>query len=381
MSAADELAKSIAEQLSEDSSNFNGFSIAKDLCVLFNLEESNPSCRNLLFQAVELREKFGSSAQVLDGLLRRVGLFPYLSPDSLSFADLLAYEANRPEGFQENIVFHRAQSLVFRLLMEGQNVALSAPTSFGKSLIVDGIVASNKFKNIVIVVPTLALIDETRKRLTQRFGNRYKIITQVGQAKADRNIFVFTQERVLDYPDLSGTDFFVIDEFYKLLPKGKSDARSHLLNNAFYLLAKTGAQFYMLGPNILGLAEQDHLSIDIRFINEPNFHTVATKVHRYNGKLDPVLATIELCKLIDSQTIIFCRSPNRAIEVTKALIEAGVGTDEDLQPEASAWVGESYHPEWHFAKALSRGIGVHHGSGEGGNKESYAYFCLDTVVQ
>jgi hypothetical protein len=43
------------------------------------------------------------------------------------------------------------------------------------------------------------------------------------------------------------------------------------------------------------------------------------------------------------------------------LVASGV---EEVRPElaaASAWVGEHYHPNWHFAEALAHGIGVHHG--------------------
>jgi replicative superfamily II helicase len=42
----------------------------------------------------------------------------------------------------DEIVFHRVQAEVYARLMEGENVVLSAPTSFGKSLIIDAVVAS-----------------------------------------------------------------------------------------------------------------------------------------------------------------------------------------------------------------------------------------------
>src|SRR5690606_19991022 len=118
---------------------------------------------------------------------------------------------------------------VYRLLMGGENVILSAPTSFGKSLIVDALIASGKYLNIVVVVPTIVLIDETRRRLVERFRNHFKVITHLGQARADRNILVLTQERVVDFPDLGKVDLFVIDEFYKLDPRRDPD-RAYLLN-------------------------------------------------------------------------------------------------------------------------------------------------------
>ena len=112
---------------------------------------------------------FNGHHGILDALIRELGLFPYLEQDELSLPDLLAYEYHRPLNYDEPIVFHREQALVYRRLLAGDNVILSAPTSFGKSKVIDAIIASRKHRHIVVIVPTLALIDETRRRLA-RFG-------------------------------------------------------------------------------------------------------------------------------------------------------------------------------------------------------------------
>lgn len=92
--------------------------------------------------------------------------------------------------------------------------------------------AKRVYRNIVIVVPTLALLDETRRRLTQ-YSDQYKIITHSTQNPAERNIFVHTQERVVDNEHIQNADFFVIDEFYKLDPVEDSE-RAQTLNLAFH---------------------------------------------------------------------------------------------------------------------------------------------------
>jgi hypothetical protein len=97
------------------------------------------------------------------------------------------------------------------------------------------------------------LIDETRRRLS-RYRNYYKIITHASQHSAEHNIFILTQERVLELPSIEQIDFFVIDEFYKLSPGRGEDERCALLNQVFYRLIKTGKQFYMLGPGISGIS-------------------------------------------------------------------------------------------------------------------------------
>lgn len=109
------------------------------------------------------------------------------------------------------------QFQVFDLLKAGRNVVLSAPTSMGKSAIVDSLLGLRSFKRVVLVVPTVALADETRRRLQERFGDTYQIIHHSSQkSHRDWVVYVLTQERVNERDDIEDIDIFVIDEFYKL---------------------------------------------------------------------------------------------------------------------------------------------------------------------
>ena len=118
-------------------------------------------------------------------LLRKAGLFPYikkyfptLSPEKELVLDI--YRSN----FDDNFIFHSMQAKVFKLLTSGQNVVLSAPTSMGKSAIVDALIAERKFSTIVIVVPTIALIDETRRRIQKKFGHERLVAGKFGHSEA-----------------------------------------------------------------------------------------------------------------------------------------------------------------------------------------------------
>ncbi|MBM7331898.1 DEAD/DEAH box helicase [Agrobacterium sp. S2] len=101
--------------------------------------------------------------------------------------------------------------------MSGENVILSAPTSFGKSLVVDAILAAGRYRNAAVVVPTIALMDETRRRLA-KLADRYKVITHGSQRRGERNLYVMTQERLLELGDIPDLDFFVIDELLQARP-------------------------------------------------------------------------------------------------------------------------------------------------------------------
>ena len=346
--------------LQSDSVQTQAFRILQQLCRHASLDASEPRLQDLVLLALEQRERLGSSRPILDALVRRVGLFPYLDPSELSTADQLAYELHRPPGMGEEVVFHHSQARVFQRLLDGESIVLSAPTSFGKSLITDAVIAARKFKNLLILVPTIALIDETRRRLVERFSPEYKIITHATQETADRNIFVMTQERALELKGLSSIDFFVIDEFYKLSPGREGDDRCILLNHALYKLIKTKAQFYMLGPNILGLAEGLEERLDCTFVHEP-VKTVRSQIHYLKGTEDRLSDVEAICAKLEGPTIVFCRSPKRAAEIALRLSENSKDVFDERLAGATRWLGENYHSDWHFVKALRAGIGVHHG--------------------
>jgi hypothetical protein len=318
--------------------------------------------REIAIRLVEHRDALGGNARILDGVLRRLGLFPYLDVEEIGARNLLAFEAHRPFDMPNDLVFHRMQGEVYRRLMDGQNIVLSAPTSFGKSLVIDALISSGKYRNVVVVVPTIALIDETRRRL-YRFAPEYKVITHVSQPYGEKNLLVLTQERVLDLETLPDIDLFVVDEFYKLSPEREQlPDRAYLLNQAFQRLYRTGAQFYFLGPNIRALAAgipEDFFG-RIEFI-KTGVSTVALDEITIEGGDDPHGVLVDLCRSFDEPTLIYCQSPRSARSVLKSLVDSGIGFPDSSLDRAVEWIGRTYHPEWSVCEGLARGIGVHHG--------------------
>lgn len=253
--------------------------------------------------------EFQGLESMISGLIRQVGLFPYMDEENLSFKDAIAHEIHRPVGFSENIVFHHAQAEVYYALLRGENIILSAPTSFGKSLIIDSVIASQRHSNIIIIVPTIALIDETRKRLS-KFKDSYKIITHPSQSFGKRNVFILTQERAVEIIPEIDVDFFVIDEFYKLSPQKTDEERCHVLNQVFYTLVKKGAQFYLLGPNIERVTTALLDNVKFKFIRT-DYKTVVSERHpvRIKEGQESIDRLIEISSSLDEPTLIFCQSP------------------------------------------------------------------------
>jgi len=350
----------IRESLSHPSAiSRNAFGVLSNICRLVDEADQAQVSQELILRALENRKRFGSASVILDSLVRQVGLFPYLDPAELGTADQIAWEFNRPANMPPEIVFHEPQARIYRALMDGDSVILGAPTSFGKSLVTDAIIASGKFRDVLIVVPTIALIDETRRRLSQRFKGLYKVVTHTSQAPADRNLFVLTQERVLEREVIERAEFVVIDEFYKLSPERLEDERCARLNEVFYRVVKAKKQFYLLGPNIQGISERSTRKLKCREFNE-EYRTVVSEIHNVDPGKDPLKTLVALCGKLTDSTIIFCSSPGSATKVVQALIPSVVA-GADAATSAAQWVAANYHPDWHFTKALQKGIGVHHG--------------------
>ncbi|MBW3244314.1 DEAD/DEAH box helicase [Epibacterium sp. DP7N7-1] len=345
------------------------FQALKNIVALTNKASTHFQGRDLVIRSLANFEAFSDvGQQLLASLVRSTGLHPYLSRflHQKSFEDRLAYEMHSSVVADQKVTLHSEQSKVLNLLLSGENVIFSAPTSVGKSLIVDAYISQKMPNKAVIIVPKIALIDETRRRFLNKFGETCKVITHPSQEANSEacNLYVLTQERVLDRDDLDDVDFFVVDEFYKLnIPSDKKDRdRSVDLNLAFSRLASTGSQFYLIGPNIQsvnGIHKYYHCFI------QTYFSTVAVDIKNFDlpAKGSARKKLIELCESFNPPTIIYCQSPSKAAEVARYLIEELILPDISETQEAAQWISQEYHEEWIVHHAIRKGIGIHHGGG------------------
>ncbi|WP_454773700.1 DEAD/DEAH box helicase [Janthinobacterium tructae] len=319
--------------------------------------------RELVIRVLDRREELDADHRhILDELAIQVGLHPYVNNlEGLSLRGALAHASNRAEGDMEDFVLHSAQSRVLNLLLEGMSVILSAPTSFGKSLLIDLAISAKNYSNVILIVPTLALVEETRRRMA-RFSHTHNIVTTSNQKIGERNIFVFTQERYLSsQAEIPPPDFFVIDEFYKLSIQNDG-GRATQLNQAFLRLVDTGAQFYLLGPAIGSIPSVVGLKTNCVFIVE-KFQTVAIELHTISKKPNKDFAFAALLDELKGQTLVYCQSPASTRKVLKAYLDnRPIPITEDIElVEAAEWTAANYHEEWLVSVALMHGIGIHHG--------------------
>lgn len=372
--------------------------------------EAELSARKIVIHVLNNWGKIDKNLYVVwADLIETLGFYPYIQKNSsdlkiMSFADDVRMSYFKSD-FLKNTYLHKEQKKISNYLLSGKNIIASAPTSFGKSLLIEEIVASKKYKNIVIIQPTLALLDETRLKL-KKYADDYKIIVRTSQPYSEdkRNLFLLTAERVMEYEPLPQIDFLIIDEFYKLSLRRKDD-RADTLNNAFLkVVNKFHPRFYFLGPNIDGITDgfaekydaifykSDFSLVDCNVIDKSNLINWSNS----DKQIDKEKITI-LCELLDElrneQTLIYCSTPARARRMAKVYLEylQRIEREKNNQLPLIEWINKNVSPEWSLAKELQYGVAIHDGSLQkhiGASIIKYfnegrlnCIFCTSTIIE
>lgn len=329
-------------------------------------ENKETEARNRLIRLLGSlgKEKQGYSP-LLNHLIRELGLYPYLQLETSDWQDRFVFESFKVDiGIGESVTLHSEQSLVLKHLLEGTNLAISAPTSFGKSLIIDAYIAIKKPKNVLILVPTIALTDETRRRLGKKFSTSYKIVTTTEVELSERNILIFPQERAINYCDkIKELDLLVVDEFYKASFAFDKD-RSPALLKAMLKLGEKAAQKYYLAPNISKINDNP-FTRDMEFLSL-DFNTVfLEKYELYDDiKRDAQKKNDALLGILGEQaskSLIYAGSHSNIGSVGTLLLENVGEEDSELLSDFSAWLATNYHPNWQLTALVKRGVGIHTG--------------------
>lgn len=313
-------------------------------------------------------------------IVEAVGFYPYIEKnrDTMTIQSL-ADEVRQKTHLSDNLpdtYMHKEQKKLSDYLLSGKNVVASAPTSFGKSLLIEEVVASGKYSNIVIIQPTLALLDETRLKL-KKYAEKYKIIVRTTQPPSEEkgNLFLLTAERVMEYDLFPHIDFLIIDEFYKLSLR-RIDDRADALNNAFLKIVNTfNAHFYFLGPNIDGITEgfaqkynaifykSDYSLVDCNVIDlSDGIDTNLNQKALDKTKLPKLLSLLD--SLENDQTLVYCSAPARARRFAREYWNhlCAQGKAPKYQIPLVEWITQNVSSNWSLGKSLEYGIAVHDGS-------------------
>jgi len=350
------------ESLSGEPLKRRVFAILRQAALAVNETEiDDPRLLEVVPRLAELllkREELKTFREACSALARATGLWNYIDKETADLADrVVAETVTVPE--LEGLTLHREQIAALNDLFEGKNLILSAPTSFGKSLLIDALLASGRYRRVAIVLPTIALLDEFRRRLRRRFRDTFNVVMHPGDKPSDGPvIFLGTQERLINRTDLGTIDLTVVDEFYKLDPN-RRDERSVTLNAAVYKLLGRSRQFFFLGPNIDGVQVSPEGRWKFEFLRT-RFSTVAVDTFDLTAVDDKRARLLEeIGEDINWPALVFVSSPDKANRLATEAAEQ-MAVSETSTP-FSEWLRENVGGGWPLVKAVEYGFAVHHG--------------------
>ena len=338
-----------------------------------------PEGRQIIIHILDIWESVNEQIKpIWLDLIENAGFYPYyiekIQGDSTDLYKS-SFQQNMRMAFYKssnlpNIYFHKEQKNIELDLSLGKNIAVSAPTSFGKSLLIEEMVARKKYDNILIIQPTLALINETRKKLN-KYRDYYNIIVNSNQEPSNKNIFILTAERVVEFVNLPHIDFFVIDEFYKISGNRK-DSRIDALNIALLKVMGDNPQAMFLTPTIDALSTKFQKKYNVIFYKTDyslvNTNYIEIRTSKKNVLKSGKKKKTRLFKLLseqlkDQSTIVYVKSPTEAYKLANEYLEylGDKASIKNPHLDIYEWMDNNVSKKWSLKKMLRCGIGAHNG--------------------
>lgn len=290
-----------------------------------------------------------------------------------------------------NALFSDQQIELEEFVREGEesDLVMVAPTSYGKSQLITDFCTRNPQTNICIVVPTKALIAQTRRRLLENLSedDRRPVLTHPESYRSEIKSFVavFTQERLLrfltEHPT-AGLDHVIVDEAHNLLEMGDREVLlSQVLILARSKFPELKFQFYtpfLVDPNNLKLRhaamETRNFKVEEKMKTE-RFYKVNYPTNRELRQYDPyfdkllvsaeeVPDTLELFieQRSSEKNIIYINSPKKIEIFARNFCAHQKEVDSEEIDLVCKSISDYIHQDYNLVSALRAGLVYHHGS-------------------
>lgn len=273
------LARELGQPLAEEVSQDDAVRLIRAAAVLAC--SSDPEHRRQAYQsATTAYEVVGSETlpmqQALRVVLSRLGNFPALGtrgdvrdagghlPLELVVEEFGLADQRRVTLREKPVLLTNFQHELWHKLGNGANVAVGAPTSAGKTFVLQGHLArlfeDAADRTVIYLVPTRALIAQVSRDLASMFRSTAgapEIVTvplDGDQPLPRRAILVMTQERVrlmlTSHPDLVAT-IVIVDEAHSIADRGRGVLLQWVVDDL--LSRKPDAQLLFASPGIRNL--------------------------------------------------------------------------------------------------------------------------------
>lgn len=385
---------------------FNDLIRFSDILSYSETDEGRNTSYKILSLLYEYDSEFDGFKTSFKAILIKLGNFPGITRLEKSTQAVLqmplerAYEEHIKKDLQKvpdsKLIFTDAQYEIFEHLKKNKHFSFSGPTSLGKSFIFESfikdlIINEGIKDNIVILVPTRALINQCVQKLKNEFSDitHYEIlahpkIPEFIRSKGSNYIFVFTPERLISYISDNKNppvEYLFIDEAHKII--SEKDTRNPLYYHAILQAQKRSIKLFFASPNISN--PEVYLKLFERSTDE-SLHTNESPVAQNKYFLDLNKSKIKvfgefrnsdididnvnhygffdwLMKLSkgDNKSIVYCNSKvltrEHALNFSKLLSPKN---DTRLN-ELITLIQESIHNDYYLIDCLKKGVAFHFG--------------------
>lgn len=280
------------------------------------------------------------------------------------FSKQIEYQKERDQlkHSEKKISFAPEQKEIYEQILDEANdkLIISAPTSFGKTMLIKEYIYNEQPDRVVFIVPTNSLADELIDDFVDIYTELgYTIYDTVKEDKAveTKSIFIGTQEKFYQiYQERKmSIDLFVIDEAYKL-GDDLNGSREVILNRIFVDTLNKAKRTILLLPLVNSINGALHLNFKIL---QSDYSPVAKNfIKKDNSDFDSFIIE-KIIENKDSNLVYF----NSPIDLEKFYLNycKQLNSNNELSLKWIKRVEDDFHPEWTPIKSLKNGIGIHYG--------------------
>lgn len=271
---------------------------------------------------------------------------------------------------------------------DSMDVVVVAPTSYGKSELISKFCNRNPNQIICVVVPTKALLAQTKQRLLSGLadGDTRRVIThaEMFHGGSEKFIAVLTQERLLrfftEHPDLR-FDTLVVDEAHNLLGE---DQRSLLLAKVVILHKRKNEEssvkfltpflnneenirprYIELTPKNFSVREslkaERYTVVDFRSGDEKKYDQYFDKFW-LKGMIEDTSEEAYIIRTSARKNIIFFNSPKKIERFVGSFINFLMPVGSKALDRVCETISDFLHTEYLLVNGLRKGVLYHHGS-------------------
>jgi len=303
----------------------------------------------------------------------------------------------------ENIFFTDSQFELYSKLINTLEYSFSGPTSMGKSFIIKAfikkVMKNNPPENLVILVPTRALINQFTIDLKEEIRQlskvyKYRILTNSNISDFSENelhnyILILTPERLISYLSQESNPpigFIFVDEAHKLT--NEKDSRSVTTYTAIEKTIKKygNIKLYFASPNVsnpeifLKLFNRNNVNSSFQTNESPVSQNLFfidllnNKIELIQGKNNTTIESDALFKKVNNTTdliqhlgkgknnLIYCNSKSRTIEEANNFSKTVVNSKMSTELKKAIKQIENYiHPQYYLANLLKNRVAYHYG--------------------